>query len=188
MTTFHPFPRLPPELRARIWELTIEPRTVEVRIVHKDPIVPPDALSENRRSVSHMVSLTPVPATLQACQEARNQGLYQQAFSEIAGSDDVGRRYIWLNLEIDMISIGTTAFSHFTPVAPIIKRLKFEREISNEYYYHWESEALLDFVNVKEIHVVCADGMRAWHGTSEEHYWPCGRENLFFIIRMMVRL
>ncbi|KAH7631169.1 hypothetical protein B0T09DRAFT_131270 [Sordaria sp. MPI-SDFR-AT-0083] len=30
--TFHPFPCLPWELRARIWELTISPRTVHIQV------------------------------------------------------------------------------------------------------------------------------------------------------------
>ncbi|KAI1197943.1 hypothetical protein F5X97DRAFT_300644, partial [Nemania serpens] len=29
--------------------------------------------------------------------------------------------------------------------------------------------------------VVCADSLEAWHCPSEEHYWPCGVENLFFV-------
>lgn len=41
---------------------------------------------------------------------------------------------------------------------------------------------LRDFVNVREIrHVVCADGLGAWHCASEERYWPCGVENLCFV-------
>lgn len=186
MATFHPFSRLPWELRARIWTLTVEPRTVEVHIIHEDPVVPPDAQSvENSRAlVSHLVSFTPVPATLQTCQEARSLGLYQRAFSELDTSSNLAaeqRRYVWLNLETDMVSIGRSAFRDFASVAPMIKRLRFERQNSEEYFYHWEVEELRTFSNVKEIHIVCADGMRAWHQASEEHYWPCGRENLFFI-------
>lgn len=175
MATFHPFPRLPSELRARIWELTVEPRTVDLRVKHRHTIIPGDT------PVPYLVSSTPVPAALQTCQEARNQGLYQQAFSEIAGPDGAGRRYVWVNLEIDMVSIGTSLFANYKPVAPVIQRLKFERENSSEFFYHSEVQELRDFVNVKEIHVVCADGMRAWHLATEEHYWPCGEENVFMI-------
>jgi hypothetical protein len=32
MATFHPFPRLPAELRIQIWEMTVEPRVVDVRL------------------------------------------------------------------------------------------------------------------------------------------------------------
>lgn len=71
MTAFHLFPRLPFELRAQIWQLTAEPRTVEVR-VKKDNALWSQTL--------HVTSSTPAPAVLQVCYEARNQGLYQPAF------------------------------------------------------------------------------------------------------------
>ncbi|KDN63421.1 hypothetical protein CSUB01_06743 [Colletotrichum sublineola] len=35
--TFYPFPHLPAELRSRIWELIVEPRVVDVRVVHHQP-------------------------------------------------------------------------------------------------------------------------------------------------------
>ncbi|KAF2119738.1 hypothetical protein BDV96DRAFT_352009 [Lophiotrema nucula] len=168
MTAFHLFPRLPFELRARIWELTVEPRTVDVRIKHRE-YKPP-----------LLVSSTPVPGPLQACQEARNLQLYQQAFSEIPRSG-TERRYIWVNMDIDLISIGKTSFKSYKTVAPMIHRLKFEGENSNDLYYHFSMKELRAFVNVKEIHVVCADGMSAWYGALEDHHWPCGEENVFMI-------
>ncbi|KAF1948076.1 hypothetical protein EJ02DRAFT_440223 [Clathrospora elynae] len=163
MTTFHPFPRLATELRAQIWEMTVDPHTVEWE------------------TVPHLFSSTPVPATLQACREARNQGLYQKEFSEVANQHSTEPRYVWLNLEIDMVSIGTSDFYHFEPVASTIKRLKFERENGDESFYHFQSNKIKNFVNAKEIHVVCADGFWMWSGAMHEHYWPCGHENLFFI-------
>lgn len=186
MTTFHLFPRLPPEVRALIWESTVEPRTVEVRVARTDTVAPES--DDPRRSVRRLFSPTPVPATLQTCREARNRGLYQRAFSEIALPDGGGAeskpgesRYIWVNWDIDMISIGRTCFKNFTPVAPLIRRLRFERDTLDESFYHFEAAALRQFVNAEEIHVVCADAFRTWDWTSERHYWPCGRENVFFI-------
>jgi hypothetical protein len=43
MSTFHPFPRLPLELRLAIWEMTVEPREVEVCIVLPTPEDPIEA-------------------------------------------------------------------------------------------------------------------------------------------------
>ena len=37
MSTFHPFPRLLLELRLTIWEMTVEPREVEIHIVKPKP-------------------------------------------------------------------------------------------------------------------------------------------------------
>ncbi|OBT71453.1 hypothetical protein VF21_10605 [Pseudogymnoascus sp. 05NY08] len=104
--------------------------------------------------------------------------LYKQVFSEL----DDGQRYVWLNLDIDMVSIGSrVSFEAFKPVAHMIKRLKFERENQTEYFYHFESRAMLSFVNAEEIHVVCQDGFWDWHQAIEEHGWPSSAENIFFI-------
>ncbi|KAK4150657.1 hypothetical protein C8A00DRAFT_17858, partial [Chaetomidium leptoderma] len=182
MATFHPFPRLPFELRAQIWKLTVEPRTVEVRILYTT--TPLSKTARRRRkgpvniSVPRLASSTPVPATLRACREACNLGLYQQAFSELSPSET---RYVWLNPEIDMISIGTTGFEAFKPVAHLFKRLRFERNNGDESFYYFEADKLRLFVNTKEIHVVCPEGIEAWHEASKEHHFPCGAENLFFI-------
>lgn len=162
MATFDCFPRLPLELRRRIWELTVEPRIVDVHVDHYDkPIL--------------ILSSTPPPAVLHVCYEARNQGLYQQAFSR-PGSE----RYIWVNFAVDMISIGETMFDVVKPEADLIRRLKIERE-NDELFYHRCSEDLRWFSNVVETHVVCIDGPENWHLAGEEIYWPCGRENLWFI-------
>ncbi len=184
MATFHPFPRLPFELRARIWELTVEPRAVEVHVLYtityvtKTVSVRKSRTVERQVAVPRVASSTPVPAPLQTCREARNLGLYQQAFSELSPSEP---RYVWLNLEIDMASIGTTYFDRFRPVAHLIKRLSFERKNGCESFYHFEAKEIASFANAKEIHVLCPEGIEAWHEASKEHYFPCGPENLFFI-------
>jgi hypothetical protein len=170
MAAFHLFPHLPFELRARIWELTVEPRTVDVR--------------EKREYGSwgkllHVISSTPVPAVLQACHEARNQGLYQQAFNI---SSVVERRYVWVNFEIDMISIGAhTWFDTFEPAERLLfRRLTFERE-NDESFFHFQSHKLREFSNLEEIHVICVDGLMAWQDAWECCPWPCPKENLRFI-------
>ncbi|OBT54151.1 hypothetical protein VE04_10302 [Pseudogymnoascus sp. 24MN13] len=163
MTNFN---HLPFEIRAQIWKLTVEPRTVEVRVAHWN-------IARNWR----IFSTTPVPAPLQTCREARNMALYKQAFSDIGFK----KRYVWLNYNIDLLSIGKTAFSVFKTVAPLITRLKFERENSNEYWYRWESHETLNFVNAKEIHVVCGDPPEIWWEATDQIAWPCALENVFFI-------
>ncbi|KAL2141281.1 hypothetical protein VTI28DRAFT_2616 [Corynascus sepedonium] len=180
MAAFHPFPRLPFELRARIWELTVEPRTVEVRVYHSTP---PRYRKWPRRGWGRrntlLSSLTPVPAILQTCREARNLGLYKKEFSRLSTIDQT--RYVWLNLEIDMISIESCRFDNFKPVARLIRRLRFKGNNGSEAFYYFESRELRNFVNAKEIHVVCEDTIESWHGAGMEHPWPCGMENVLFI-------
>ncbi|KAF2730199.1 hypothetical protein EJ04DRAFT_586655 [Polyplosphaeria fusca] len=171
MATFHPFRRLATELRIQIWELTVEPRTVNIQVRHRDKAY---------RRGAFLTSSTPVPAVLQTCQEARNLGLYQKCFSELA-MPDKGLGYVWANLDIDIIDVGECYFEDIQPIAPLIRRLRFKREISSEFFCHSEVNDLRAFENVEEIYIVCADGLYAWVGALEEHHWPCGEENVCFI-------
>lgn len=197
-TTFHAFSRLPFELRARVWERTVEPRTVHVQILHKairgpNPApIPKDAEARARRPsqvtryIPRLASSTPVPAALQTCREARSLGLYQQAFFELSPEET---RYVWLNLETDVIFIENSSLEHFKPVAHHIKRLEFERKYdSDEGHYYFESRYIGSFVNAREIYVVCADGIESWHEAWMMHPWPCERQNLFFIDRLDGRM
>ncbi|KAK8112849.1 hypothetical protein PG984_013375 [Apiospora sp. TS-2023a] len=84
MSTFHPFPRLPLELRQQIWALAVEPRLVVVD----------DCEDQNR---------TPPPPILGIYSEARSfllQNCYTKAFMI---SDSA--QYHYVNFEIDTIHL-----------------------------------------------------------------------------------
>lgn len=165
--TMFTFNYLPPEIRAQIWALTVEPRTVEINLSERDWV------SEEKGNL--LVSTTPVPAPLQTCREARNLGLYKQTFSKVGSKP----RYVWANLDIDMISLGSNChLSCFGDVTPSIRRLKFEREHQDEWWFHYESKEIRNFINVEEIHVVCKDGWYGWWGSSEDISWPCALEKV----------
>ncbi len=184
MTTFHPFPRLSVELRLRIWEMTVEPREVEVRIRwtegsgYHHPTVQPFG---NSPSPWQFYCLTPVPSILQACREARNHGLYQKEFSEMVPQDGSGRRYVWLNWDVDMVSIGNTYLEMFAELASRFKRLKFKRGHLDDYFWDSEWKMLPLFCNVKEIHIDCATGFPAWVREKYGMFSFCGKENVLLI-------
>ena len=202
MTTFHPFPRLPLELREQIWKDTVEPRTVDVRRV-RDKWSQPYLGRYGR-----LVSSTPIPATLHSCREARNLGLYERVIFEVdivkkfennhapevliekfftpeekqgeeepekAGCPKTEQRYVWLDLDIDRLDIGTSAFSDYSFIASAVKRLKFERDDPDG------AEELMEFVNMEEIHIVCPTGFWVWAGVVYHYDWPCAEEKLLFI-------
>jgi hypothetical protein len=93
------------------------------------------------------------------------------------------RRYIWLNLDIDMIYVHHDLV-HAQHVAHLIKRLRFTADNSYDpWWYSSESEQLRNFINVEEIHVIVneKDHFSGWHGASEQYLWLCGKENVLFI-------
>ncbi|CAN9233375.1 unnamed protein product [Alternaria alternata] len=104
-------------------------------------------------------------------EEHRPQGLYLIDKLDVTGiyGPSIERRYVWLNFDIDMVDIGNSYLSAFKPIASKIKRLKFERENSNEAWFNTEKRELKDFKNVEEIHVVCADGFDQWAFSIEHH-------------------
>ncbi|KAK3485935.1 uncharacterized protein B0T23DRAFT_294316, partial [Neurospora hispaniola] len=127
---FHYFPYLPWELRARVWELSAEPRVVHVRTVESGN--PLSDASDGKKEYKTVFSSNPIPAMLQACRESRNLGVYRQCFSEgqriLEFAPKTTRiRYVWLNLDLDLIDIGKRDLRDLKFVAPTIKRLKLER-------------------------------------------------------------
>lgn len=209
--TFHPFPRLPSELRAQIWELTVEPRIVEVGVVYHHPtpatVTDPDPRRMNKPlppPVRHLRSPIPAPAQLHTCRDAREHlgrhpyhNGYQKAFSKIMttpydGFDPVPEddpqkerdRYVWLNFDVDMVSIGSeTDLREFRAVAHQVRRLRLERDLDNEYFAYGESRLIGGlFVHLAEIHLVCRGwGMRSGYKTYEDIGFPCGPENVYFV-------
>jgi hypothetical protein len=183
MTTFQPFPRLPAELLAQIWETTVESRIIDVKVRSTW-----NTYILQRQKYHHLYSTTPVPAPLQTCREAKNGRLYKRVFSNLVVDDDVPkkseRRYVCLNLDIDMVSIGETKLKAFRSVARLIKQLRLECDVL-EYAFLLEEHEMSMFVNVKEIHMVLPEDGDAEHSRefAQRCSWPCGSENISISIR-----
>jgi hypothetical protein len=206
-----------------VWEMTVEPREVEVRIVKRTPEdntqatwphpsiwdtiddakfkEAMDKIPEADESTSagrifrrearktcktfqpcvHMVSST-IPAVLHTCREARNHGLYQQISLDVDNSHGAGRRYVWLNLDIDVVDIREFYMVYFKPIAATIKRLKLSRDGWDAWWWcRYEKNEIQNFINVKEIRVVCIDGFLHWSLSFRGIPWPCPYESLAFI-------
>ncbi|KAK3491748.1 hypothetical protein B0T13DRAFT_373875, partial [Neurospora crassa] len=147
-TAFHYLPYLPFELRARVWELSAEPRVVHVRTFEYGNL-----LNEDFKTI---VSFTPIPAMLQACRESHNLGVYRRYFHELQHIPDsyykaVSTRYIiWSNLDLDMIDIGKRDLRDLKLIASTIKWLKLERDMVS----HDDATHLCDFDNLEEVQIV----------------------------------
>ena len=99
-----------------------------------------------------------IPAALYTCREAWNYGLYQQISLDVDTQHGVDRRYVWLNRDIDLISIGTSHLAYFVPIASSLKQLKLSREYTKGWDSNYKKVLLPSFLNVKKIHMVCIDG------------------------------
>ena len=96
-------------------------------------------------------------------------------------SGDAHRRYIWADLEINTVDIGKSLFRSFEKVAESIRYLKFSVEMQAEWFYYGGVTDVKNFINAKEIWIVPLDGLGCCVGATEEHYWPCGEENVYYI-------
>ncbi|KAF3798613.1 hypothetical protein GCG54_00010765, partial [Colletotrichum gloeosporioides] len=137
----------PAKLRAHIWELTIEPRIVEVReCIHgQGPI-------NVRRPGSGA-------QTLQTCHEARvHQTKHaddEYRYGKTLGGDPGRERYVWFNFGSDMLSIGDIDLQEFLAVDYQICRLRLRRNLDDEYLSRIESISIdRRFMNIVEIHLI----------------------------------
>ncbi|KAM6480872.1 hypothetical protein HDV62DRAFT_105236 [Trichoderma sp. SZMC 28011] len=177
------FSSLPLELRSQIWLLTVEPRrTVEVRFKYTLVVDESDgrdffeAIWDAPPELVYTTSPTPVPAALHTCREARNSiaRKYERAFT--GGTEP---RYVWVNFDLDIISIDKSRFTWMKPEAPRIRWLKFEREIDEHYVYEEQFELHM-FCDIEELTVVRLGGeMQRWH--QEIISWPCPTDRVWFI-------
>lgn len=178
-TEMDSFSRLPFELRSYIWTLTIEPRrTVEVRTRIKDLCKFASVPDPELWGDLYFFSPMPVPAALHVCHESRSaiERQYERAFTHGAGE-----RYIWVNFDLDIISIGETSLEQIDSEAPRIHELRFTRDNSEMEEYFFDDGHLLEtFCSVKEIVVDSDAGPAEWHDFNKHNSWPCPKENLWF--------
>lgn len=126
MALFHPFPLLAPELRNRIWELTIEPREVVIDIEVRNATQP----TEKRGYDGY------TPAVLHACTESRSlltaAPFYIKAFQPFyTKRGEKPLRYIWVNFTVDTINAGTQRYEkleEFIVERPLTRRLIIQPE------------------------------------------------------------
>ncbi|KAK3947234.1 hypothetical protein QBC32DRAFT_385126 [Pseudoneurospora amorphoporcata] len=178
-TSFPLFMYLPFELRARMWELAAEPRLVDVDFLFRETTRTDYEADDYRVLEKYVVSLTPSPAIVQVCRETRQLGVYRQLFSELEDVRDGGeRRYVWLNLELDIIDRGAFPLESFIPIAVSIQRLKVTRILL-------EAEEMIflgQCVNLKELVIDAIGYVKPnWYRIFTRFPLACGLENILTV-------
>ncbi|KAI1120042.1 hypothetical protein F5Y10DRAFT_273458 [Nemania abortiva] len=185
ISTFHPFPNLPTELRLRVWVLAAEgPRILHVRIEDR-PVWTSETELEHDTVYS---SPTPPPAVLHACRESRQTAPYERSFLTSPGISEA--RYIWVNFRQDMICLADADIHRLEPYGAVIQRLRFTVLPSDpalsggtyEYWYHYSGEILEPFTALSELHISIPETILQWGSIAQDvSFQPPGRENVRFI-------
>lgn len=166
MATFHPFSRLPLELRIKIWEYATEDRVLRVR----------------KTGYPNKVywSPTPVPVITRACRESRKYNSYRKAFI-ISPSP----RYIWANFDSDVIQMSSWLLAEEIMERNEIMHLRIE--LVNEhgwdgsdFFYHDYCHKLREFAKLENVQVLVKAGeLPQWTAFIKETYWgACPSRNV----------
>jgi hypothetical protein len=195
--TFHPFPRLPLELRQRIWELSIEPRTVAIRLSdgpRPDPyeaelgLAPQhllDACAAARAVANVYPERTPPPCLLHVCSESRShlQRFYQKAFP--VGSTP---RYTWVNFDADTVCMRAADLQGFAADLPLTRRLILETQHPNKFRRQC-LKLLSDAAALETLTILDVDWRdgerwwRGWIGVIGDLYHRCGAPRFYARIK-----
>ncbi|KAK0766859.1 hypothetical protein N5P37_000588 [Trichoderma harzianum] len=162
-TTFHPFPRLPSEIRSQIWALAVYPRLLHIRITPKK-----DTLGN---SYLHYASMIPQAELMHVCRESRQLAPYRKAFFTTLPGDSEAR-YIWVNFDEDMISLQDEKLRGLAPHAAEIQRLRFTVP-TGSYREYWEDL----FHRFPDTHFKMFTALRELHFALSEGYGMCGYAN-----------
>lgn len=162
-TTFHPFPRLPYELRALIWASAIEPRCVDARALYGASLSR-GSVDYNKMAGEASDPYVPElsPAILRTCRESRHRNLYQKIpYRKYTSHGQFDERYIWINYNMDTIDIGIGPFTCLKTVGSLIRRLRFQG-LNDEFWFQIKSRDLRFFRNIVEYQVVAGDSVESW--------------------------
>ena len=159
MATFHPFPRLVPELRIQIWALAVENRIVRVKLG------------------KGFYSPSPVPAVTRVCRESRACCAYQKDFN--VGSRG---RHIWVNFEYDIIHVSASKL--FILPKESIKHLRVElvdekgKEINEEWMFDYKHE-FYKFPRLETVDLLVPDQLYFYAELIDEAYFGnCKKEHV----------
>ncbi|KAL7940237.1 hypothetical protein V8C42DRAFT_259584 [Trichoderma barbatum] len=177
-TTFHPFPRLPSEIRMHIWALSVYGRHVHIRIT-------PKSEAPGNRDYNY-VSMIPQAEPMQVYRESRQFAPYRKAFlTTLPG--DCEARYIWVNFDEDMICLQDEKMERLTPHDADIQRLRFtvptgDNEYWAEVFRRFTNNYFKQFTALREVHLAISECFAFWGQMSGgPGFGKCPRENVRYL-------
>lgn len=179
-TTFHPFPRLPFELRAQIWAMVAAPRTVRIRAKRSSAVAPLTGFDYS------YTSSTPPPEVRNVCRESRQHARQQKAFFTTVPGESMAR-YIWVDFQEDMIYFQDHRMSWLAPHEAEIQRLTFlvpEDDQGHSFYdffFHACDELLQGLTALRELHVALESLCCFYGSAANGRYGACPTANIRFL-------
>ncbi len=164
--SFHPFPRLPLELRQQIWGLSVAPREVVI-------------VGRPRQHWGHGRQASPPPPVLLASSESRSycQQFYTKASvrRELVGSD----KYSWINFDLDDVYITDEEFMSFSAIS-LVQRLTIVVGFDGEFFHRRVEGVLWGAVkSLKSLTIIDREPTPAEHWYSgwadfmQSRYYRC---------------
>lgn len=161
LDAFKHFPKLPPELRTRIWKYALPPGRL-VRIFYTEINYPSGTYSNDDLGQTTFTSNTPVPALLHACAESRQAA--SQVYKLRLGTAQ-SPATIYLDLSVDTLYFGSFAdkkriFNARTLVNTFAEEdFQDIRHLAVHYNTFWRyfcnnMHGIADFVNVETLKLV----------------------------------
>ncbi|KAM0331525.1 hypothetical protein ACHAQA_003202 [Verticillium albo-atrum] len=164
MAGFQAFPRLPAELRIKIWALAVPRRIVAL---------------EEGDGQDDFRSPTPPPALTQTCHESRNLGLYTRAFY----SSDAA--YIWISFAHDTIHFACASLAPPRRTPPHAADIRHLATTHHSDYGGWlrnrSGATLQRFPALESFDLADSTGLHRWTGFIAEANWDAR-------LRAMVRI
>ncbi|KAJ8120638.1 hypothetical protein ONZ43_g2704 [Nemania bipapillata] len=161
MSTFHPFPKLPLEIRQQIWEMSVEPREVAVGY----------HLTRRRRS--------PPPSLLHACSEARShlQGQYTKVFGFAEPLTYLERQrmkeppiYTWVNVKLDTVYCAQFTLEQVVSELPLVRWLIIEMQ-DPDYWFYNQCSTLRHMGKTLETVTMLHPAPRSKSGRFDSRWW-----------------
>ncbi|KAF1819978.1 uncharacterized protein K489DRAFT_63197 [Dissoconium aciculare CBS 342.82] len=168
---FDAFPRLPLELRIRIWESAVFPRMVYL------PQLTKQMLSTHLR----VQPTTSWPPVMLVCHESRQYANYQQF--HISGPES---RPTWINLAADMVCIAWYDFLEdpFPQHRSQIQRLQIDLNIDDysPLYFRRICHQIMSYPNLTDLRFIVSEPLIFWGLFFKDRDWyACAAENISLV-------
>ncbi|KAH7363932.1 hypothetical protein BKA65DRAFT_125313 [Rhexocercosporidium sp. MPI-PUGE-AT-0058] len=153
LNTFHPFSRLPKEIRIQIWRAhltSMEPRTLTIRS---------DYPNNFTRPLQYFRSSNPVPSVLHICRESRLEAL---SFYVAAFTNGSSPRFTWTNFHFDTINLTEWDLCKLSQLDKTRMRQMIVESISADYFHGECRGEFKDMADLARLKIISTESLYAW--------------------------